>query len=127
MKKLLSLLLSLALIITCLTFTACVPSNPEKAVKKLEKQGYTATLTESQALLNAEAISLGLELNSITAKVYAVNGGSIVTLYYCSNSDTADKLEDILDNLNDYNENIEVEQFGKKVAVGSEQGIEAID
>ena len=127
MKKFLSLSIAIILTLTCLLLTACVPNKPDKAVKKLEKNGYTATLTESQALLNAEAITFGLEVNSITAKVYGINGGSIVTIYYCADLDTADALEDILDDLNDYNENIEVEQSGKKVIVGTEQGIKAVD
>ncbi len=128
MKKFLSVLLTFALIVACLTFTACVPSTPEKAVKKLEKAEYTIiTNYTTDAALNGKAISLGLETGSLEGFIRATNGGSYVEIFYCENRDAAKALEETLEAIYDNDDSIEVERSGKKVYYGTEQGIKAID
>lgn len=46
MKKILSLIL---VVLTCLCFAACAPSNIEKAKEKMEKAEYSVTVTSEDA------------------------------------------------------------------------------
>ncbi len=129
MKKILSLALALALTMTCLVFTACVPKNPEKAVEKLEKANYNVVLRDDVISLTAEEVTYRLERGSIEAIINAENNGSVVVIYYCSDKTAAKALEERLDDLsdNDDDDSIEVKRSGKIVYAGNEQGIKAID
>ena len=122
MKKLLTLTLSILLAFSCLALTACMPSKPEKAKANLEDAGYTVVVTESEAVLNLTATTLGLKNGSLTAIVAGTNGGAAISIYYCVDNATASDLEEQLDDKYD-DDGVEVDRLGKIVWVGTETAI----
>lgn len=128
MKKILSLALALALTMTCLVFTACVPKKPEKAVEKLEKAEYViVTNYTTEVALNGKGATLGLETGSLEGFIRATNGGAYVEIFYCADRASAKALEEKLEDMYDDVDSIEIERSGKVVYYGTEQGVKAID
>ena len=122
MKKFTTIILAVLLAFSCLMFTACMPSTPEKAKENLEKEGYSVILTESSALLNASAVAAGLKKDTITAIVSATNGGATIAIYYCNDYNSANDLEEYLDDKFD-DQGVEVDRSGKIVWIGTETAI----
>lgn len=102
MKKTVKILaLALVAVMAVAMLVACGPaSNPDKAAKALEKNGYTVTkiTNESKAgemTLNTQAKFMGLEDGDIVATVSAMNEDKeFITITYFASSSAAKKAWD---------------------------------
>lgn len=129
MKKFLSVLLSLILAITCLSFAGCsVPKKPGDAVANLTENGYLAIAISSTNEINEIIESIpGIPAGGVESVVTGVSGTSMILIFYCSSKSVAKDLEEALDDADDSAEfaGMEVGRKSKRVWIGHEAAIEA--
>jgi hypothetical protein len=119
MKKFLSIIITTMLILACLTFTACIPNDADKAVAKLKEDGYTVSVTEIRLA--------GIDCE-ITANYSDSESGTSesIKIYYCDNVDVAKNLKDRFEKELAEDSQDVVGREGKVVYQGSKGAVKAI-
>ena len=119
MKKFLSVIITTMLVLVCLTFTACVPNDADKAVSRLKDEGYTVSVTEiNLAGIDCEISASYSDSESGTSES--------IKIYYCDSTDIAKNLKDRFeDALGEDSEEV-VARSGKVVYQGTKGAIKAL-
>ena len=127
MKKFIKILTaSLLMVMTVLVMTACVPNNPEKAAKKLEKAGYTVEVVD----LVAEGVDGEGALYQVVAmkrdETSEASDG-IYVIYFDSKDNAKAWYDEYLDDINDPDEGMSAKYKGKIVYWGTAQAIKDLE
>ncbi|MBO5286357.1 MAG: hypothetical protein J6B16_05615 [Clostridia bacterium] len=120
MKKALKLItLVVAMMLVSVMFIACVPSNPEKAEKKLKDAGYSVIVTEITDAME----SMSDELDGVSYVVYANKDDDTVMIYYFEKGadakDAYDEMKEEQEEAGDELKDFVIKKSGKAVVVAS--------
>lgn len=131
MKKTLRLIaLSLVLVMAVLALASCGAPNsdPDKAKKALEEEGYTVILIDSEAALATYKALYGGDLEAVlTATKGLLSGNALTILYYGSSAD-ADAAYDAVkkeSEKKDDDSDYEFKKSGKMVWFGHKDAVKA--
>lgn len=119
MKKLAKILsLTMALLVSMLLFTACVPSDVDSAREKLEKAGYTVVDYTNYEADSDDGILGGIWATDINSILDSSDDEGIIALYFESSQKAKEYAESWNDDKYD-----DVGYSGKWAFVGTEQAI----
>ena len=126
MKKTIKILaLALVAVLAVAMLVACGPaSNPDKAEKALEGNGYAVAKVTSALILDPQAIAAGLEKGDIVATITASNkDGEMISITYFKSSSVASKYwKEHKDEVPD-DDKVVVKKSGKMIYFGTKQAI----
>ena len=119
-----------ALVVICaVVFTACVPSDYNKAAEKFESAGYKVAKADSNVATAGVklAISALVKLTGdVQAQVTAVKDGSSATITYFTEKADAKAYGEYLKNHQDEGSETVIKVSGKAVFVGDEAAYKAL-
>ena len=119
MKKLAKILsLTMALLVSMLVFTACVPSDIESAREKMQEKGYTVVDYADYEADNDDGILGGIWATDINSVLNSSDDQGIIALYFESSQKAKEYAESWQDDKYD-----DVSYSGKWAFAGTEQAI----
>ncbi len=131
MKKTIRLIaLSMVLVMAVLAFASCGAPNsdPDKAKKALEEEGYSVLIIDSEAALATYKALYGGELKAVLTATKGILSGNALTILYYGSSADADAAYDAVkkesedkDDDSDY----EFKKSGKMVWFGHKDAVKA--
>ncbi len=128
MKKTMTIVALVALVsVLCVAMVACIPSDPNKAISNLEKEGYTAA---KDTTVIPVALRLA-QVKGVETVVTAMNkDGEHVTLIYFDSKDNAEAAYSTVETYAKKNDKekdeVAIKKSGKVIYYGSEAGIKAV-
>lgn len=128
MKKTMTIVALVALVaVLCVAMVACIPSDPNKAISNLEKEGYTAV---KDATVIPAALRLA-QVKGVETVVTAANkDGEHVTLIYFDSTENAKAAYSTVESYAKKNDKskdeVAIKKSGKIIYYGSEAGVKAV-
>ena len=119
MKKLAKILsLTMALLVSMLAFTACVPSDVDSAREKMQEKGYTVVDYADYEADNDDGILGGIWATDVNSLLDPSDDEGIIAIYF----ESSEKAKEYAENWND-DKYDEVTCSGKWAFAGTEKAI----